>query len=184
LVLTFSPDVTVLHWDYGPYYIPRSLHRKIVENAKAIGAKDLRIETSSAYRRLGRKAQNVMGRHLLGLLMPRLAEEGFDLVFVGLRKEESLRRRHRIQAGRQLTAIRESWPLQDWTWLDVWAYIVEKGLPYLRLYDKEASLIGYHSARFTTLFDPEFHPYGKESVDNVLHWRWRHLGLDNLDSSR
>lgn len=55
----------------------------------------------------------------------------------------------------------------------MWAYVVVNGLPYLSLYDERAELVGYDRARFTTLFDPEFADVGAESVDNVLHWRWR-----------
>lgn len=173
LVLAYAPQTTVLHWDYGPTYIPRVVHQEIIANARALGATDLRIETSPDYERLGERAINVMGRHLIGRLLPRLRAEGYDCSFVGLRREESLKRRRRMDAGRMAGPIPECWPLRDLTWMDVWGYIVAHDLPALSLYDARAALVGYEIARFTTLFDPEFARLGAERVDNVLHWRLR-----------
>ena len=173
LVLQHEPEIMVLHWDYGRAFVPYAVHRAILDNATALGVKNLRMETSADYVRLGRKAQNVMGRHLIGRLLPALAAEGYDLDFVGLRAEESLKRRRRIEARRMVSVIEECWPLWDWRWLDVWAYIVAHNLPYLWLYDSRARLVGYELARFTTLFDGEFSALGADALDNVLHWRWR-----------
>jgi len=116
----------------------------------------------------------VFYRVYFGLVAPRLLQEGYDCVFVGIRAEESVKRRLRIAANRSLTAIREAWPLASWQWLDVWAYLVNNNVPYLSLYDSRAELVGYDKVRFATLFDPEMADLGAESVDNVLHWRWRH----------
>ena len=173
LVLQQKPEILVYHWDYGRSYIPYAIHRRIIENAEAIGASNLRVETSSLYRTLGRRAVNVMGRHYIGRLIPELAREGYDLSFVGLRKGESVKRRNRIVVRRELSVIPECWPLAEWTWMDVWAYIVSNNLPYLAHYDRVADLVGYDRSRFTTLFDPEFKHLGTESVDNVVYWRHR-----------
>jgi len=173
LVLQQEPDVMVLHWDYGRAFVPAPVFAEILENARRLGVRNLRVETSPLYAKLGRRARNVLGRHYLGKLVPRLAEEGYDLAFVALRAEESPKRRRRIVAQRSLGPIPECWPLAHWRWLDVWAYIVAHDLPYLSLYDDRAGLVGWDRARFTTLFDPEFADVGAESVDNVLHWRWR-----------
>jgi len=174
LVLAQAPDTLVLHWDYGRSFVPQPVYREIIENARRLGVRNLRVETSPLYANLGRRATNVLGRHYIGRLLPRLAQEGYDLAFVALRSEESVKRRHRIAARRSLGPIEECWPLASWSWCDVWAYIVTNDLRYLSLYDARAQLVGYHRARFTTLFDPEFADVGNESVDNVLHWRWRH----------
>lgn len=173
LVLQQAPETMVLHWDYGRAFVPEPVFREILANARALGARNLRVETSPLYQKLGRRAQNVLGRHYIGRLLPQLAAEGYDLAFVALRAEESLKRRRRIRSQRSLGPILECWPLADWSWRDVWAYIVVQGLPYLSLYVTRAELVGYDRARFTTLFDPEFADVGSESVDNVLHWRWR-----------
>jgi 3'-phosphoadenosine 5'-phosphosulfate sulfotransferase (PAPS reductase)/FAD synthetase len=177
LVLQQAPGIMVLNWDYGPYYSPRELRREIALNARRIGARNLRIETSPEYTRLGRRAVNVLGREYIGKVMPALRREGYDLAFVGLRREESLKRRRRMDAGRWLsTGIMECWPLAEWTWMDVWAYIISRGLPYLSFYDRVAPVVGYERARFTTLFDPEFAHLGADTVDGVVNWQWRHEG--------
>ena len=175
LILAQAPDTEVLHWDYGRYYIPRPVHEELVAIARSMGA-NLRVETSPLYDELKRQAINVMGRELIEGLLPRLAQtEGFDVQFVGLRAEESLKRRRRIKRREMICPkLGECWPLQHWRWLDVWAYIASRDLPYLSLYDSRAALLGYERARFTTLFDPEFADLGAEA-DNVLHWRWRNL---------
>ncbi|MDQ7851147.1 MAG: phosphoadenosine phosphosulfate reductase family protein [Armatimonadota bacterium] len=171
-VLQEAPDIMVLHWDYGRAFVPQPVHEEILHIARTMGVRNLRVETSPLYERLGRRATNVMGRHLIGRLLPQLAAEGYDLDFVGLRAEESLKRRRRIRRQKRVSMLPECWPLQDWRWLDVWAYLVAHGVPYLSLYDVRAALVGYDQARFTTLFDPEFADVGSE-MDNVLHWRWR-----------
>ena len=174
LVLQQKPDVTVWHWDYGPAFVPREVQAEIENLARRLGVPQLRIETSGIYWRDGRKAKNVFYRVYFGFVAPRLLQEGYDCVFVGIRADESLKRKRRIAANRSLTAIREAWPLAKWRWLDVWAYLVSNNVPYLSLYDSRAELVGYDQVRFATLFDPEMVDLGAESVDNVLHWRWRH----------
>jgi len=173
LVLQDLPTVMVLHWDYGRHYVPEPLHREIVANAHKLGVRNLRIETSDEYEKLGRKAVGVLAREMIRKLMPQLKEEGYNLTFVGLRKEESLKRRRRMRRREIISPLAECWPLENWTWMDVWAHIVNNELPYLSIYDRLCELVGYDKARFTTLFDPEFRHLGTEAVDNVLHWKWR-----------
>lgn len=173
LVLQQAPDTMILHWDYGRAFVPWPIESEILRNARLLGARHLRVETSPLYVRLGRRARNVLGQHCLGRLIPALAREGYDLAFVGLRSEESYKRRRRIRRGVSYGPVEECWPLASWTWLDVWAYIVNNQLPYLSYYDQVGELVGYDRARFTTLFDPEFRHLGTESVDGVLWWRWR-----------
>jgi 3'-phosphoadenosine 5'-phosphosulfate sulfotransferase (PAPS reductase)/FAD synthetase len=173
LVLQYAPDTMVLHWDYGRAFVPEPIQREILRNARVIGVRNLRIETSPLYAKLGRRAQNVLGKHMIGKLLPQLAAEGYDLAFVGLRKQESPKRARRLRANKPLSTIPECYPLADWDWRDVWAYIVAHKLPYLSLYDQRAELVGYNLVRFTTLFDPEFEHLGAPTIDNYLHWRHR-----------
>jgi phosphoadenosine phosphosulfate reductase len=173
LVLQYAPDTMVLHWDYGRAFVPEPIQREILRNARLIGVRNLRIETSPLYAKLGRRAQNVLGRHLIGRLLPQLAREGYDLAFVGLRKQESSKRAIRLRTNTALSVIPECHPLANWDWRDVWAYIVTHNLPYLSLYDQRAELVGYNCVRFTTLFDPEFEHLGAPAIDNYLHWRHR-----------
>lgn len=172
LVTEQKKDIMTLHWDFGKYYIPREIHKEIIKNAKLIN-KNLRIETSPKYNELGKNAINILGSEMLCKLVPSLAKEGYDCSFIGLRIEESYKRKRRIKAGKSLTKIKECWPLKDWSWLDVWGYIVSNNIPYLLYYDKYAPVVGWDKTRFTTLFDPEFDKLGCSNVDGVLSWKYR-----------
>lgn len=174
LVLQHQSNVLVWHWDYGPYLMPRELERTILANAFRLGARRLRVTTSMRYWR-GDK-EGVFLPALFGHVLPGLAREGYDLAFVGLRMEESGKRRRRINAQRGYRPIEECWPIANWTWMDVWAYIVRQGLPYLEVYDMLALLVGYGKARLSTFHDPEFADRAK-ATDGILFWRWRYPSL-------
>jgi hypothetical protein len=175
LVLQQAPHCEVLHWDFGPYKMPRPIYREIMGIAIAMGVTP-RVETSDEYERIGRAASHVFERRFFGDCVPALVAEGFDLAFIGLRAQESSSRRQRIKRNLSLTTITECWPLATWTWQDVWAYIVAHGIHYVSVYDDRAELVGYEHARFATFFDRDLYHLGTEAVDNVLHWRHRYSG--------
>jgi len=175
LVLSFDKNITVVHWDYGPYFVPRHIEKEIINIAKKCGAKNVIILTSHLYRKLGRKAKNVLGRHFLGIEVPKLAKSGYDCAFLGLRAEESVKRKIRTKKyfeKDEKTGITNVFPLRKWSWRDVWAYIVKNNINYLSLYDKYGPILGYDKARFVTLFDPEFSHFGTENVDKFLMWKY------------
>ena len=99
--------------------------------------------------------------------------EGWEYQFVGLRKEEGCKRSATIREHKRKGEV---YPLEDWRWLDVWAYIVSHGLPYPAVYDRYASLVGYEYARLVTFFDMEFEKYGLPYLDGFLLPGKRHLG--------
>jgi len=171
LVLEQSPQVLVVHWDYGPGFMPRDIEQAIIANAKTIGATNLRVYTSQKYEEFHRPDFAVFAKEFIGRVVPRLKHLGYTCSFVGLRAEESCKRRRRIKQ-RETIIMQECWPLANWTWLDVWAYILKNDLPYLSHYDQMAELMGsYRDVRLCTLFDPQFAHLG--SVDNFLYWRFR-----------
>jgi phosphoadenosine phosphosulfate reductase len=174
LVSSIQKDVFVVHWDYGRYFIPRDLHKEILEIAKRLSS-NVMVFTSDRYEKEKRKAYNVLGEEFFEKVAPKLAEEGFDCVFVGLRKEESSSRRVRIKNKIFITPIKEVCPIANWSWLDVWAYIVSNNIRYLSIYDKYGEVVGYDRVRFTTLFDEQFDKYGSGNVDGVLMWRFRNV---------
>jgi PP-loop superfamily ATP-utilizing enzyme len=51
LVLQQKPDIMVLHWDFGPYKLPRVIENQILENAKKIGARNIQVYTSKEYQK-------------------------------------------------------------------------------------------------------------------------------------
>jgi len=169
LILQHDPAVTVLHWDYGPYFMPREFEKEIIKNARKIGVKNLVVKTSPLYKKLGRKARNILGRHFLGLVVPKLAKEGYDCCFIGLRAEESNKRKTRtkwfFEKNHLMTNV---FPLARWRWLDSWAYIISNDLPYPKVYDLYGSVIGWDKARLVTFFDHEFDWTGAPILDGVL----------------
>ena len=171
LVLQQKPDVMVYHWDYGPYLMPRAIEHEVVSNMIKLGAKNYLVETSDRYK--SGENTGIWYKDFFGRVTKRLIREGYDAVFVGIRKEESIPRKLRINAKRSLSAINEVWPLQDWSWKDVWAYIFANNLPYPSTYDKYVAVLGWDRARFVTFFDKEFEHLGSINVDGVLMWRWR-----------
>ena len=175
MVLQQNSDITVVHWDYGKYYIPRPLHREILKIARKCGAKNLIVLTSPLYDVLKRNAKGVLSRCFIGIEVPKLIKQGYDCAFLGLRAEESVRRRIRTEGFYEYDkrGIWNVFPLRNWTWRDVWAYIVSNTVPYLRsFYDKYGSLLGWDKVRFVTLFDPEFDRFGSTNVDKYLMWKF------------
>lgn len=173
LVMQYDKSITVIHWDYGKYFIPRSIHREILEIAKSCGAENVVVLTSKLYDKLGENARGVLGRCFIGVEIPKLIKQGYDCCFLALRSEESIKRRERTKNYREFDSrgIWNIFPIRDWTWRDVWAYIVSNNVKYLSLYDKYGKLLGYDKARFVTLFDKEFSWLGNENIDKFLMWK-------------
>lgn len=165
LVLQQMPGILV--WHAWSIWRPPEVEAEMDGIAQALGAKRYRVVRG-------------LGGRLHGQHVPRLLEEGHDLVFVGLRSEESGKRRRRIARRLYITDIPESWPIASWTWMDVWAYIVSHDLPYLGAYDQMGPLIGWDRARTSTFFDPTA-VHGDASVDGVLFWRLRGLVGERQD---
>jgi len=174
LVLQQNPDATVVHWDYGPYFMPREIEKQIIKNAEKIGARNIIVKTSHLYKKLGRKARNVLGRHFLGRVVPELARKGYDCCFLGLRAEESSKRKRRTKTFFETTRVMTNiFPLAKWRWLDTWAYIITRNLPYPKIYDLYGPILGWDKARLVTFFDYEFERTGAPILDGILLPQYR-----------
>lgn len=169
LVLKQKSDVMVFHWDYGRY-VPRWVEWNVRKNAKRIGTKNLRTASSKRYQYT---ESPVWYKVFFGAIVPALIKEGFDSVFVGLRKEESSKRKRRVKEQQSLTQIKEFFPVGNWSWMDVWAYILSEHLPYPTVYDMYAKVEGWDKVRFSTFFDPEMDKFGCSNVDGVLLWKFK-----------
>jgi len=121
IALQHDPNLLVWHADYGANLIPRAWEREFEQNARLCGAK--RYEVTRVNMSKG------FFKPLFGHIVPEKARQGYDVVFLGLRKGESVRRKHRIGANRYYGAIPEAYPLQNWSWLDVWAYMTIHKIP-------------------------------------------------------
>lgn len=66
-------------------------------------------------------------------------ENGINGVASGLREDENNRRRTHIRARgsvfRLANGLWRCYPISDWGWKDVWAYILSRDVPYNRAYD-------------------------------------------------
>jgi len=90
-------------------------------------------------------------------------QHNWELTFLGLRQEESAARRLHLRKSGPLFFARSDdlWhcnPIHNWSWRDVWAFIVSEGLDYNLAYDRLAE-IG---------IPPEHQRIGPLAVERVL----------------
>lgn len=176
LVLNLKKDIKVIHWDYGSYYMPRSIETELLKNAIKMGGLNLETLTSPLYSKKKRQKANIWYREFLGKELPRLAHEGFDCSFIGLRAEESSSRKRRTKSffshdGHMVNCF----PLRNFTYKDIYAYLLKHEVPYLaEHYNKYSALLGYAHSRFVTFFDPEFNKLGSSNVDGVLMHEYKY----------
>ena len=174
IVTRCRPDVTVFHWDHGPWLMPRPVEEEIKRNIATVAPKaKLIIETYS----YGFKPQARFNwKPWYKAFFSTLRRLGYKYHLLGIRAEESSRRMAR---GR--TVERKYWvevhPVYEFTWRDVWAYIFKHNVPIPSMYYAYARLLGWDRVRLTTFFDMEMQRYGQPQVDSVLSWRWRHNPL-------
>ncbi len=93
------------------------------------------------------------------------AAQGWNLVYLGLRQEESSKRRVHLRTNGPLFLAQSdhTWhcnPIHNWAWQDVWAYIVSNNLDYNRAYDR-LEAIGV---------PPEHQRIGPLAVQRVLQY--------------
>lgn len=102
---------------------------------------------------------------------------GWWTAVVGLRRQESIRRKRRIDANRWVSEEQqEVWPVADWTERDIWAHIVSRGLPYSTYYDRCAQVTGtYEGLRMTSLFSDGLKGIG-DDLHGVAFWADRPRG--------
>lgn len=175
LILSQARDITVFHWDYGRYYVPRHIEDGTMRLMRWLSPNSM-VATSKQYERAKRNPSNIFYHVFFGKTTTELINRGYDLQFIGLREEESLKRKRKLNGTPfRKGKIEECHPLHLMTWKDIWAYIVSNDLPYLKIYDKYAALVGWDKVRFATFFDPEFDKLGASNVDGVLMSEFKHV---------
>ena len=170
LTLKVDPAMDVFHWDHGSQLMPREIQKEIIANARGIGAKNLFVESSRLVEREDMRV-NWRGwyRVFWGCLARVNREHGWVYQFVGLRKEEGCKRSAKINHP----AKGEVYPLADWSYLDVWAYITSRNLPYPKVYDVYGPVLGWDQARLVTFFDMEFEKFGGPFLDGFFFPQYR-----------
>lgn len=175
LALRVKPGIRVWHWDYG-IYMPRQIENEVISILAGHFNLGDRLHVDM---RASRDPDSTKGyRAFFKAINDHLREQNVTLNLVGLRSEESCARKRRcknpyefnLRSGIDMT----TWfPLAEWRWRDIWAYIVSRGIPYPSTYDVRAPLVGWDKARFVTFFDPEFEHLGGMVQDKFQFWRVR-----------
>lgn len=170
IALQVDPEIEVYHWNHGSQLMPTEIENEIVNNAKLIGAKNLILQGSPLLEKPNARSNyKVWYLVFWNTLHRERKNRGWEYQFVGLREEEGCKRRAKIKEQPK----GEVYPIADWKWLDVWAYIVSHNLPYSKVYDKYAKLLGYDKARLVTFFDMEFEKFGSPYLDGFLMPKYR-----------
>lgn len=166
LALRVCNDVCVWHWDYGDDLMPRQIEQEVITNLKELGAINIIVnkrkgsgaDTSSGYKQFFKQIQLNKKSY------------GWDMGLIGIRRSESITRKNKYVNYFQ---DEDCYPLLDWTFEDVWAYIVSNNLPYPSVYDIYSSVVGYDNSRFVTFFDREFETLSG-GLDSILMDEFRY----------
>ena len=125
LAQKIKSDILVWHWDYG-IFMPRHLEKEVQTilttsfNLK-IG-KNLFID-----RRYSKNQDSTIGyKAFFSALKKHITQHSIDLCLIGLRREESNKRKIRARKLLEKSSfekVTNAFPIREWTWLDIWAYI-------------------------------------------------------------
>lgn len=132
LVREYIPSVISV-WSDDEWFLPETI--EYVERLRKNGGDVRQIRTEAVHSDWFKISGNWDG------IQDYAHNNGFDCVFLGLRQEESATRRIHLQKMGSLFFAKKDrfWhcnPIYDWSWRDVWAYIVSNGLDYNKAYDK------------------------------------------------
>lgn len=171
LALQIKPDCFVWHWDYD-IYMPRAIEAEVLANLARFPIQPGKL---IVHARQSKDEASLAGyKAFFAAITSHLRDNHVTLDFIGLRSEESIARKRRCKnLFEQNGAVMNAFPLRDWRWKDIWAYIVQHGIPYPSTYDTKARLLGWDKARFVTFFDPEFEHLGSIVQDKFMFWRQR-----------
>jgi 3'-phosphoadenosine 5'-phosphosulfate sulfotransferase (PAPS reductase)/FAD synthetase len=132
LVREQCPDVPAV-WSDDEWYLPETLD--YIRRLQGAGLDVRQIRTNAVHAPWLAVSGDWDG-------IPHYARmQNWGLCFLGLRQEESSARRVHLRTfGPLFFALSDDFwhcnPIHDWTWRDVWAYIVSVGLDYNRAYDR------------------------------------------------
>jgi phosphoadenosine phosphosulfate reductase len=168
-----KPDLSVFHWDHGPWLMPREVEEEIIRNIRRVAPRARLIV--ERYEFGGEERSRVEWEPWYRAFFGTLARLGYKYHLLGIRRDESRRR-----AARGRVVERKSWtevhPIYHFTWRDVWAYVFKHNVPVPSAYFRYARLVGWDRVRLVTFFDREMERYGSPQLDSVLSWRWKHPG--------
>lgn len=133
VVQSECPDLPAV-WSDDKWFLPET--EEYINRLRAKGVDVRQIQTNAWHA----DWFNFSGNEWNGI--PEYAKaQGWGLVFLGLRQEESSKRKLHLRGNGPLFLAKSDgfWhcnPIWNWTWRDVWAYIVSESVDYNKAYDK------------------------------------------------
>lgn len=166
LVMRVSQDVPVVHFTYGDLYLPQVIENEI--NQIYLFMKEKRKHRGGYIVFRGNEDVKFY-KELGGKFIPKLRQLGYEAVFLGFREEESSKRKRKVKNVKEMFSQRVYFPIYDWLAIEIWAYIVGNGLPYLSHYDRYSKYENILNIRLSTLFDL---PASRRTDRIVYPWFW------------
>lgn len=170
-------DVEVYHFDNGLLRIPGS-GEFVRESVDRIGG-TLFVRTSEAANSERMVVEEGHGYNgFWGNYFDLAREREWDARILGIRGDESRNRRDRFDSSGDRPPINyhedhtAAAPIHHLSTRDIWAYIVEHGLDYHEIYDKQGDLYGDMEARgnrLVTLYDGEFDSLGAREISQFIY---------------
>jgi len=164
--------INIWHFDWGRQLLPEFIEKEILKILKSYSVKKV-------IRQLNTK-QDVSNSSLPDILFfstlrDDIRKNNWKYLFSSLRAEESNRRKRMTRKNRQWMGVEDIFLIRDWTWIDVWSYIISKNISYLSHYDRYGEIVGWDKVRISTFFDEYLkQQYGIGNLDGILMWRYRH----------
>lgn len=154
LVREFLPTIPAI-WSDDEWFLPETL--EYIQRLQQSGSDVRQIRTNTTH------TEWFQIKGDWDSIQDYARQHNFDGVFLGLRQEESAARRvHLRSLGSLFFAKKDGFwhcnPIHDWTWQDVWAYILLKGIDYNKAYDKLEEMG----------IDPQHQRIGPFAVERVL----------------
>jgi 3'-phosphoadenosine 5'-phosphosulfate sulfotransferase (PAPS reductase)/FAD synthetase len=171
ILVSLKPSLSVFHWDHGRWLVPREVEDEVLRNITKVApnAKLIIKRYSLGDSELSREVWATWYKEFFSTLR----SLGFKYHLLGIRADESHRRNVRGRIVKRDEWV-EVYPIYNFTWRDVWAYIFKHSVPIPSVYFRYAKVVDWDKVRFVTFFDREFEKYGAPQIDSVLSWRWKH----------
>ena len=171
ILASLKPSLKVFHWDHGRWLVPREVEDEVLRNITKVApnAKLIIKRYSLGDSELSREVWAPWYKEFFSTLR----SLGFKYHLLGIRADESHRRNVRGRIVKRDEWV-EVYPIYNFTWRDVWAYIFKHDVPVPSVYFRYAKVIDWDKVRFVTFFDREFEKYGAPQIDSILSWRWKH----------
>ena len=132
LIRQYRPDIECV-WSDDEWWLPET--KEYIDRLKKQGVQIHQVQSKA------RHTDFFTAHEKDGVNFDKwISEQGYDMVFLGLRAEESNARRITLRKGglmyRTKAGVWHVSPIGWWTVRDVWAYIYSRDIDYNKAYDK------------------------------------------------